>query len=294
MEPREIAISTTPFRHAAKRWGRPDGPPVLALHGWLDSAASFDLLAPRLADVDLVALDLLGHGFSEVLPPGTVHHLLDRVVDVVEVIEALGWERPAIVGHSLGAGIAAHLAGAFPSHVSRLVLIEGLGALSREPQECPAALRDSYLAEKALAAKRRQPATRAAEDLIGIIKRTRGLDDGPARVLAARAIEMTADGARFRHDLRCELPPRDRLVESQVMAYLMAISCPVLLFMAKDNQLLREPRWARAFEARCAAVKELTLRRIDGGHYPHMVHPELLGREVAAFLSATPPSPLPA
>ena len=46
-------------------WGDPADAPVLALHGWLDNAASFALLAPQLSGHYVVALDLTGHGQSD-------------------------------------------------------------------------------------------------------------------------------------------------------------------------------------------------------------------------------------
>ena len=49
---------------AGLAWGNPDNPPLLALHGWLDNANSFALLAPALEDFYVVALDLTGHGQS--------------------------------------------------------------------------------------------------------------------------------------------------------------------------------------------------------------------------------------
>ncbi|MCG8335651.1 MAG: hypothetical protein MJE63_14115, partial [Proteobacteria bacterium] len=60
----EVEIKTAHFRYAAKRWGNKKGQKILALHGWLDNAATFDHLAPLLPEVDLVALDFPGHGFS--------------------------------------------------------------------------------------------------------------------------------------------------------------------------------------------------------------------------------------
>ena len=49
---------------AGLSWGDPSGRPLLALHGWLDNAASFSQLAPLLTDFYVVAVDLTGHGQS--------------------------------------------------------------------------------------------------------------------------------------------------------------------------------------------------------------------------------------
>ena len=66
----ELELPTPYLRLTARAWGPTDGVPVLALHGWLDNAASFDALAPQLPETRLVALDLPGHGGSEPRPPG--------------------------------------------------------------------------------------------------------------------------------------------------------------------------------------------------------------------------------
>ena len=102
------------LRLAAKRWRTPAatgaGPErrFLALHGWLDNAASFDRLAPQLlaatgAPAELVAIDLPGHGQSD-SRPGPIY-FLDHVEAVLEALEALAWPVCTIIGHSLvGAG----------------------------------------------------------------------------------------------------------------------------------------------------------------------------------------------
>jgi len=96
------------LRLAAKRWtgatAAGGGPRILALHGWLDNASSFDRLAPllleRLGDAAmLVALDFPGHGRSD-SRPGPLY-FLDHVEAVLEALEALKWPSCHLVGHSL-------------------------------------------------------------------------------------------------------------------------------------------------------------------------------------------------
>ena len=59
------------------RWGNPNAPAVLGLHGWLDNVATFAPLSPLLADLQIFAIDLPGHGLSEHRPSGVRYHLLD-------------------------------------------------------------------------------------------------------------------------------------------------------------------------------------------------------------------------
>lgn len=69
-EPVELRITTSLGELSALQWGQPDAPPLLALHGWLDNAASFARLAPLLAKHRrAIALDMPGHGHSAHLPP---------------------------------------------------------------------------------------------------------------------------------------------------------------------------------------------------------------------------------
>lgn len=113
---------------ACKVWGNPDNPPILALHGWLDNANSFDDIAEHLQnDYYFIAVDLPGHGHSSHLPPGCIYHFTDGIFTVVEIINALGLNKLHLLGHSMGACLGSLVAGVAPDRFLSLSLIEGLG-----------------------------------------------------------------------------------------------------------------------------------------------------------------------
>ncbi len=125
-EPRSVVFDagTLHLHYLDYDGGDPAARPVVVLHGHTDSAWSWHHISSRLAARHrVIALDLRGHGDSGTGAP-SVQHLAG---DLAAVIEHAGLERPALLAHSLGAHTASQFCGAFPSVVSRLVLVEGLG-----------------------------------------------------------------------------------------------------------------------------------------------------------------------
>jgi pimeloyl-ACP methyl ester carboxylesterase len=111
--------------------GAPDAPPMLLLHGLGSDSEAFDPLAAAVGErLHLVRLDLRGHGRSEPLRDPARYGWFDRAAgDVIELCDALAWDRPTIVGGSLGAAVATATVLAHPGRVSRLGLIApALGA----------------------------------------------------------------------------------------------------------------------------------------------------------------------
>ena len=114
--------------------GVPTGPPVVLLHGWCCSAFTFRRNLCALTDLGcrVVLPDLKGHGLSD-KPRGRGEYTLDRMADhAVEIMDAVGVERAALVGHSMGCAIALAVALRHPARVSRLALLApaGFGAVS--------------------------------------------------------------------------------------------------------------------------------------------------------------------
>src|SRR5699024_3217826 len=117
-------------RLAALSWGSEGAPTWLALHGWLDNAASFSRLAPRLVErmgIRIVAIDFSGHGLSQRHPDNIDYAIWDYAHDVLDALESLGLQHATLLAHSMGAGVACQVAAALPEYVERLVLIDGLG-----------------------------------------------------------------------------------------------------------------------------------------------------------------------
>ena len=112
----------------AKLWGNPAGYPTLAIHGWLDNAGTFDRLAPLLSELNIIALDLAGHGKSDHRAPGVQYHHGDYVLDIMSLVETLGWSTFNLIGHSMGGQISSVIAATFPDRVNQAFMIDGFAA----------------------------------------------------------------------------------------------------------------------------------------------------------------------
>jgi pimeloyl-ACP methyl ester carboxylesterase len=282
MSVRERLLELPHLQLAAREWGPDDGLPVLALHGWLDNAASFERLAPLLPELHVVALDLPGHGRSQHRPPGVVHHFIDWVPEVVAVADELGWDRFSILGHSMGAGIGSLVPAIFPERIERLILLEGLGPVSAPAEDTPQHLVSALADEARLAAAR----PRIFPDLdhaAAARARDTDVDLESARLLVERGTEVVGDGVCFTYDPRLRTRSRLRLTEEHVFAFLSAIPCPVIVVRARDGWPVPEDMMA----ARLAAIPRHQVVEVEGGHHVHLTDPERVAPLVQGFFRNT-------
>jgi pimeloyl-ACP methyl ester carboxylesterase len=278
MTARERVVELPYLRVAALEWGAEGAPPVLALHGWLDNAASFRGLAQHLEGLHLVALDLPGHGRSERIPDGSSHHFVDWVPVVLQMADALGWNRLSLIGHSMGAGIASLIPAVAQDLVERIVLVEGLGPLSTSADQAPKQLAKALQSEHRLISRK----PRIFEDLdAAVAARMNGteLDRESARILVERSSEAIPDGVRFTYDPRLKSGSRVRLTENQVIAFLRQIECPVLAIGASDGWNYPEG----VIERRLTAISKVETAQVDGGHHVHLTHPQRVAPLIRNF-----------
>lgn len=108
----------------AGRWGDPADPVIVGVHGVTANHLNFALLGPALEGrASLVAADVRGRGRSGGLPGP--FHMQAYIDDLVALADHLGIERLRIVGHSMGAYIAASYAALRPDRVEALLLVDG-------------------------------------------------------------------------------------------------------------------------------------------------------------------------
>ena len=151
--PQSLRVPANGLEHHVLEWLPPldavtsavAAPTVLLIHGFMDAAATWDLVAPGLAAAGLrvLAPDLRGFGDGARVPEGGYYFFVDYVFDVAEIVQQLV---PAgaplhVVGHSMGGSVATMFVGSFPERVARLAVLEGAGPPDNPPDAGPDRMR---------------------------------------------------------------------------------------------------------------------------------------------------------
>jgi len=260
----EVRLSLPHIEVAAHLYGPENGQPVIALHGWLDNAATFSRLAPLLDGLRIVALDLPGHGHSDHRPSGAAYNIWDYVHDVLQTAEQFGWQRFSLLGHSMGAIVAVLLAGAMPERVERLALIDGVVPFTGEATGAPQKLGESLRALLKVDHKRKPVYATFEQAVAARMKGVGAVSWEAAELLAQRGLMPVPGGYTWRTDARLMLPSPLRLSHAHAQAFIQAVACPASLVLAEQGLLvdpdLRELAQSLPFE----------LHHLPGGHHLHL------------------------
>jgi len=277
----EVRLSLPHLEVAAHLYGPDDGKPVIALHGWLDNAATFSRLAPRLKGLRIVALDLPGHGHSDHRPIGAGYNIWDYAHDVLQVAEQFGWQRFSLLGHSMGAIVSVLLAGALPERVERLALIDGVIPYTGEADSAPHKLGSALEALLAVNDKRKPVYASFDQAVEARMKGVGAVSREAAEMLAQRGLMPVPGGYTWRTDPRLMLPSAMRLTRAHALAFVSRVACPTSLVLAEQG-LMMQPELLELVES-----FPFDIRRLVGGHHLHLdddIGAEAVARVFNSFL----------
>ena len=277
----ELSIPRGERTLAARAWGDASNPPMLALHGWLDNAGSFDRLAPLLAGTHyVVALDLTGHGRSSHLASGWYHYV-DYFDDLVAVLDHFGWERVTWLGHSLGGTLASLFAALYPDRVETLLLVEALGPLTVTPEQSLDQLRRGIDERIAFAKRRPLRVFPDLESAIAVRSAVSGLSREAAKPIVERGVDAVDGGFVWSRDPKLTLASLQRYTEAQILAMLRGIRARTLLILA-------EPATSYLHDSmivpRIECVDEIEVIRLAGNHHLHLEAPQRVYDAMTRFL----------
>ena len=271
-------------------WGNESKPLLVLVHGGRDHARSWDQVALALRhDWHVVAPDLRGHGDSA-WAIGSTYALTDFVLDLAQLIEALGESPVTVVAHSLGGAISLQYAGVFPEKVAKLVAIEGLGPPPEvlvRIRDVPGwkRLRDWVEQMQGLAGRkpRHYPSIDAAAKRM--LEENSFLSEAQARHLTIHGVTRNEDGSyswKFDNYTRGFAPAR--FSEEEIVELRRRTACPVLLVRGTESWASDPEKDGRAEPFRNARVVNVE----GAGHWVHHDRFEEFVRVVRRFLSEQP------
>jgi pimeloyl-ACP methyl ester carboxylesterase len=188
-------------------WGNEGAPLLMLVHGMKDHARSWDWTARALRDRwHVVAPDLRGHGDSEWSRDGAYMHAF-HIVDIADLVDALGQDKLTIIGHSYGGNVVGRYAALFPQRVRKLVLVDSLGpsdeVLAGWAAEGPIKRTREWIEKRrAAGAATRTPRRMATleEAVARMAAANRHLSKEQAQHLAVHGVRRHSDGYRWKYD----------------------------------------------------------------------------------------------
>jgi pimeloyl-ACP methyl ester carboxylesterase len=261
------------------------GPPVVLIHGMVNSSRHWEAVALRLADeYTVIAPDLIGHGDSAT--PRGDYSLGAHAASIRDLLAAIGVDTATIVGHSLGGGVAMQFFYQFPQRTERLVLVSS-GGLGHEvsPLLRSAALPGASAALWLAAHPRLlSTLTRAGERL-----ERRGSGKGVYLSAIARAMRpLERPGAReaFLQTLRSVIDVKGQRVSARDRLYLLSSMPTLIVWGERDNTIPMSH--GRATHEAVPGSRFETLPR--AAHFPNLEDPEGLAAVLRDFLATTEPA----
>ena len=250
-------------------WDEGNGPPVLLLHGFPTTHRLWRAVIPPLVNAGYraVAPDLAGYGGSDADSVGEVG-MASQVRWMIELMEALGLERPLLVAHDVGSAAAEIIAARAPERIRGLVISDGVYE-ENWAMEAVASIQSWNEAE----------AHRLFPVLVRRLRSTTARGGAISEDMARELLGPYAGGEGGLRLIRAAraLNPRDT---AGIGEQLRARRVPALVLWGENDRYLSVDEVARPL----AEVLGAELRVLSGGHFLPLDAPDDVSREIVAFL----------
>lgn len=252
-----------------------EGPLVLLMHGFPDTAHTWDHVRPALAEAGYRAVSPFMRGYAPTeIPEGDAYTGQDLGTDVIALIEALGYERAVIVGHDWGASACYAAAGLDPDRIEKLVTIA-----IPHPRTIKPGLGDIWKFRHFIAFKLPGALGRFKrkdfQTVNDLYKRWSSAWDAPADEFEAAKNAFAAPGcanAALGY-YRCLSTKLDSFMKNK-------LKMPTLCFAGETDviapEVYEKARWM--FEG------DYQIERLPGGHFMHRESPDEFVAKLLAYL----------
>ena len=282
--PRHETLDARGLAHHVTRWGPPSDDPVVLLHGWADTADTFQFLVDALEDDwPLVAFDWRGFGRSQW--SRTDYWFPDYFADLDVLLDTLCPAGPArLVGHSMGGNIALLYAGIRPERVRCVISLEGFGLPRSDVDDTPGRYR------KWLQQLRDPPPFgefKSFDDLAHLLLRRnpRLTAERAAFIARSWAAETESGSVRVTADPAHKLVNPYRYRRDEAEACWRKIQAPALLVLAGRSEMLPMLGEEGTYAAFRKAIPGIQIETLEtAGHMLHHEQPEAVAALIEAFL----------
>lgn len=285
--PRSEIVPIRGIDYHCRVWGDAVAPTIVMLHGSQDVSASWQFTVDALASPwQVIAPDWRGNGLSG-WSGADSYWLADYLGDLDRLLDHFTPDAPArLVGHSMGANVAALYAGCQPSRVSHLVNVDGFGPPSGRQDPAPrrfakwlAQLRDDTP---------QRPYESFDEFALRMCSENPRLTEARSRYLVEHWGKLADDGTVVRRadPAHKRINPVPLTAAELVECWRQTTASVLWIDGAQSGLWARLQASPAEFEARATAYQDLSVRHIeDAGHNVHHDQPEQLARVIEAFLS---------
>ena len=270
----EVFVEVEGVRLRAVVDGPNGAPAVLVLHGFTGGAQSMEVVAAALAsDYRVARLELVGHGESEA-PGDVAPYAMEACARQVALAsKALGFERPHLVGYSMGGRTALSTVVAFPGYFASVSLIGATAGLADETERAARIAADEALADRI----EREGLEAFVEGWMALPIFASQSRLGPVFLERARAERLAQRPQGLANSLRGMGAGAQRPIWDE----LDQVETPALLVVGGEDA-----KFHAIAEELAGLLRNPRIEIIEGaGHAAHLEDPEAFGKGLRAFLT---------